>query len=130
MTQRRNFNDTTTSAPPLSVPGSPFTAAAAAGGGPGAAGLNGVGGNRSDLSKGVSSSHDYYSRQGGSADEQDFEQGLSAQERQMLELENENIVRKLETELNQVRYDPLLFSPSSLSCWPFFSFLPKSQHCV
>ncbi|KAG0318951.1 hypothetical protein BGZ97_003049 [Linnemannia gamsii] len=100
MTQRRNFNDTTTSTPPLSVPGSPFTAAA---GGPGAAGLNGVGGNRSDHSKGVSSSHDYYSRQGGSADEQDFEQGLSAQERQMLELENENIVRKLETELNQVR---------------------------
>ncbi|OAQ33172.1 hypothetical protein K457DRAFT_90222 [Linnemannia elongata AG-77] len=98
MTQRRNFNDTTSTAtPPLSVPGSPFTAA----GGPG---FNGVGGNRSDPSKGASSSHDYYSRQGGGpADDQDFEQGLTAQERQMLEMENENIVRKLETELNQVR---------------------------
>lgn len=97
MTQRRNFNDTTsTAAPPLSVPGSPFTAAGL--------GSNGVGGNRSDSLKGVSSSHDYYSRQGGGpADDQDFEQGLTAQERQMLELENENIVRKLETELNQVR---------------------------
>lgn len=98
MTQRRNFNDTTSTAtPPLSVPGSPFTAA----GGPR---FNGVGGNRSDPSKGASSSHDYYSRQGGGpADDQDFEQGLTAQERQMLEMENENIVRKLETELNQVR---------------------------
>ncbi|KAF9339799.1 hypothetical protein BGZ91_004663 [Linnemannia elongata] len=98
MTQRRNFNDTTSTAiPPLSVPGSPFTAA----GGPG---FNGVGSNRSDPSKGTSSSHDYYSRQGGRpADDQDFEQDLTAQERQMLEMENENIVRKLETELNQVR---------------------------
>lgn len=98
MTQRRTFNEPISAAtPPLSVPGSPFTAS-------GGLGSNGIGGNRSDPSKGVSSSHDYYSRQGGgAADDQDFEQGLTAQERQMLELENENIVRKLETELNQVR---------------------------
>ncbi|KAF9583588.1 hypothetical protein BGW38_009101 [Lunasporangiospora selenospora] len=36
--------------------------------------------------------------------ENDFEQGLSAEQRQMLELENENIVQRLETELNQVRH--------------------------
>ncbi|KAG0241507.1 hypothetical protein BGW41_005816 [Actinomortierella wolfii] len=36
-------------------------------------------------------------------EEDDFERGLSAQERQMLELENEHIVQQLETELNQVR---------------------------
>ncbi|KAF9306673.1 hypothetical protein BGZ74_004371 [Mortierella antarctica] len=35
--------------------------------------------------------------------EDDFEQSLTAEERQMLEMENENIVQKLETELNQVR---------------------------
>ncbi|KAF8942464.1 hypothetical protein BGZ47_006446 [Haplosporangium gracile] len=101
MTQRRNFNDTTfTSTLPPLMPGSPFTAAA----GPGATGFSGAGGNRSHPSKGVSSSHDYYSRQnGGPADDQDFEQSLTVQERQMLEMENENIVRKLETELNQVR---------------------------
>lgn len=38
-------------------------------------------------------------------EEEDFEQSLTAEERQMLEMENENIVQKLETELNQVRYD-------------------------
>lgn len=124
MAQRRNFNDIATSTLPLSVPGSPFTAA----GGPGASGLNGAGGNRSDPSKGVSSSHDYYSRQGGPADEQDFEQGLSAQEIQMLEMENENIVRKLETELNQVRYDPLLFSTLFRRVGHFLT--PKSQRYV
>ncbi|KAF9901644.1 hypothetical protein EC991_005831 [Linnemannia zychae] len=86
MSQRKNFGDTnSTSTPSLS-----------------ASGINGAGGTRSDLAKGISSSHDYHSRQG-PADEQDFEQGLTAQERQMLEMENENIVRKLETELNQVR---------------------------
>ncbi|KAG0374758.1 hypothetical protein BGX24_010000 [Mortierella sp. AD032] len=98
MTQRRNFGDTNSiSTPPL--PGSPFQPA-----GPtaGPSGLNGTGGNRSGPSQGVSSSHDYHSRHG-PADEQDFEQGLTTQERQMLEMENENIVRKLETELNQVR---------------------------
>ncbi|KAF9320716.1 hypothetical protein BG003_005167 [Podila horticola] len=36
-------------------------------------------------------------------EEDDFEQSLTAEERQMLEMENENIVQKLETELNQVR---------------------------
>jgi len=35
--------------------------------------------------------------------EEDFEQSLTAQERQMLEMENVDIVQKLETELNQVR---------------------------
>ncbi|KAF9977935.1 hypothetical protein BGZ73_004375 [Actinomortierella ambigua] len=43
-----------------------------------------------------------YSR-GDQGEEDDFERGLSAQERQMLELENEHIVHQLETELNQVR---------------------------
>jgi hypothetical protein len=38
-------------------------------------------------------------------EEDDFEQSLTAEERQMLEMENENIVQKLETELNQVRYE-------------------------
>ncbi|KAI9241775.1 MAG: hypothetical protein BYD32DRAFT_405078 [Podila humilis] len=36
-------------------------------------------------------------------EDDDFEQSLTAEERQMLEMENENIVQKLETELNQVR---------------------------
>ncbi|KAG0261762.1 Syntaxin-18 [Actinomortierella ambigua] len=40
---------------------------------------------------------------GGLGDEDDFERGLSAQERQMLELENEQIAQRLATELNQVR---------------------------
>ncbi|KAF9199637.1 hypothetical protein BGZ49_010222 [Haplosporangium sp. Z 27] len=57
---------------------------------------------------GISSSQ-YYQQQPSSAlgsgfvdDDQDFEAGLTEQERQMLQLENENIVQKLETELNQV----------------------------
>ncbi|KAF9104545.1 hypothetical protein BGX29_001719 [Mortierella sp. GBA35] len=97
MTQRRNFNETTSaSTPPLLSSGSsPYTGVAGS--------LNGIGGNRSDSSKGISSSHDFHSRHGETTDDQDFEQGLSAEERQMLEMENENIVRKLETELNQVR---------------------------
>ncbi|ORZ18341.1 hypothetical protein BCR41DRAFT_385997 [Lobosporangium transversale] len=37
-------------------------------------------------------------------DEQDFENSLTAEQRQMLQMENENIVQKLETELNQVRH--------------------------
>ncbi|KAG0029844.1 hypothetical protein BGZ81_003371 [Podila clonocystis] len=36
-------------------------------------------------------------------EEDDFEQSLTVEERQMLEMENENIVQRLETELNQVR---------------------------
>ncbi|KAF9177736.1 hypothetical protein BGZ50_008424 [Haplosporangium sp. Z 11] len=74
---------------------------------PSAAGT--IGSNRVDPSTGVSSSQYYHHQQqshnstGFVDDEQDFEQGLSAQQRQMLELENENIVQKLETELNQVR---------------------------
>ncbi|KAF8983142.1 Syntaxin-18 [Entomortierella lignicola] len=58
---------------------------------------------------GISSSQ-YYQQQSSSAlgsgfvdDDQDFEASLTEQERQMLQLENENIVQKLETELNQVR---------------------------
>ncbi|KAF9420066.1 hypothetical protein BGZ94_009232, partial [Podila epigama] len=37
-------------------------------------------------------------------EEDDFEKNLTAEERQMLEMENENIVQRLETELNQVKY--------------------------
>ncbi|KAG0213465.1 hypothetical protein BGX28_004320 [Mortierella sp. GBA30] len=64
--------------------------------------------SRTDSSTGFSSSQYYHQQHNtGSSfaadDEQDFEQSLSAQERQMLELENENIFQKLETELNQVR---------------------------
>ncbi|KAG0263067.1 hypothetical protein BG011_009360 [Mortierella polycephala] len=68
-----------------------------------------LGSNRVDPSTGVSSSQYYHHQQqshnstGFVDDERDFEQSLSVQERQMLELENENIVQKLETELNQVR---------------------------
>ncbi|KAF9921370.1 hypothetical protein FBU30_008618, partial [Linnemannia zychae] len=85
MTQRRTFNNTTD---PLS------------GSGPD----NSVSGKGSDSTKGISSSYDHHFRPSvASIEEQDFEQSLSAQDRQMLEMENENIVRKLETELNQVR---------------------------
>ncbi|KAI1314331.1 hypothetical protein EDD11_002272 [Mortierella claussenii] len=74
---------------------------------------------RADASStGVSSSSQYYQQQhqplaaaaaaaaggGGFVDpEQDFESTLTAQEQQMLQLENDHIVQKLETELNQVR---------------------------
>ncbi|KAF9358866.1 hypothetical protein BGX26_000730 [Mortierella sp. AD094] len=66
------------------------------------------GSNKPDTS-GISSSQ-YYQQQSSSSlgsgfvdEEQDFEGSLTEQERQMLQLENENIVQKLETELNQVR---------------------------
>ncbi|KAF9994931.1 hypothetical protein BGZ80_001638 [Entomortierella chlamydospora] len=66
------------------------------------------GSNKTDTS-GISSSQ-YYQQQSSSSlgsgfvdEEQDFEASLTEQERQMLQLENENIVQKLETELNQVR---------------------------
>ncbi|KAG0360317.1 hypothetical protein BGZ54_009624 [Gamsiella multidivaricata] len=58
-------------------------------------------------SKGISSAQYYHqSQQPGDGfvdEEQDFENSLTAEQRQMLQLENENIVQKLETELNQVR---------------------------
>ncbi|KAF9433659.1 hypothetical protein BGZ76_009166 [Entomortierella beljakovae] len=61
---------------------------------------------KSTESSGISSSQ-YYQQQPSSNgfvdDDQDFESSLTEQERQMLQLENENIVQKLETELNQVR---------------------------
>jgi len=67
-----------------------------------------IGSSRVDPSTGVSSSQYYhqqdYGNAGGFVDtEEDFEQSLTAQERQMLEMENVDIVQKLETELNQVR---------------------------
>ncbi|KAF8919109.1 hypothetical protein BGZ58_004684, partial [Dissophora ornata] len=58
---------------------------------------------------GVSSAqyyHQQHQQPGGSGfvdEEQDFEKSLSAEQRQMLQMENENIVQKLETELKQVR---------------------------
>ncbi|KAF9109733.1 Syntaxin-18 [Mortierella sp. AM989] len=66
------------------------------------------GSHKADAS-GISSSQ-YYQQESspslgsGFVDEdQDFEESLTEQERQMLQLENESIVQKLETELNQVR---------------------------
>ncbi|CAO3574354.1 unnamed protein product [Mortierella alpina] len=115
--------------PPSSAPqfsSSVATASATAGtAGPrtGAAAAAGtIGSSRVDPATGISSSHYYHQQQkpqqqqqhhphpphgsGGFVEddtEHDFEQNLSAQQRQMLELENETLVKQLETELNQVR---------------------------
>ncbi|KAG0057344.1 hypothetical protein BGZ83_011587 [Gryganskiella cystojenkinii] len=68
-----------------------------------------IGSSRVDPSTGVSSSQYYHQQEYGSGAggfvemEDDFEKNLTAQERQMLEMENVDIVQKLETELNQVR---------------------------
>ncbi|KAF9966066.1 hypothetical protein BGZ70_003403 [Mortierella alpina] len=88
------------------------TTARTAGAGASAAGT--IGSSRVDPATGISSSQYYHQQQHPNHhqtsgfvvdddDGQDFEQSLSAQQRQMLELENETIVKKLETELNQVR---------------------------
>ena len=110
MSQRKNLGR---NGDELSANGRPFTPppASVTGTGPGTAGT--IGSSRVDPATGISSSQYYHQQQQrphhhyGSGfvvdDEQDFEQSLSAQQRQMLELENENIVKKLETELNQVR---------------------------
>ncbi|KAF9274587.1 hypothetical protein BGZ68_000521 [Mortierella alpina] len=105
----------------MSAKGRPFTPpphlsstlAAAPATGPLGAGLGAagtIGSSRVDPATGISSSQYYHQQQHNKSssgfvvdEEQDFEQSLSAQQRQMLELENENIVKKLETELNQVR---------------------------
>ncbi|KAG0291808.1 hypothetical protein BGZ98_002858, partial [Dissophora globulifera] len=62
---------------------------------------------RTDRSAGHSSAQYYQqSMSGGSGfvdEDQDFEQSLSADQREMLQMENQDIVQKLETELNQVR---------------------------
>ncbi|KAF9931876.1 hypothetical protein BGZ65_004683 [Modicella reniformis] len=67
------------------------------------------GSKKSDTSAtGISTAQYYHHHhQGGGTmhtqDEQDFEMSLTAEERQVLQQENEDLVRKLETELNQVR---------------------------
>ncbi|KAG0246627.1 hypothetical protein BGX31_000064 [Mortierella sp. GBA43] len=60
------------------------------------------GSKRSDaLATGVSSAQYYHEHQ--RQPEQDFESSLTAEEQQVLQQENEDLVRRLETELNQVR---------------------------
>ncbi|KAF9343010.1 hypothetical protein BGX34_007351, partial [Mortierella sp. NVP85] len=56
---------------------------------------------------GFSTAHHYqqhqHHQQHHPQEEEDFETSLTAEQRQLFEQENENLVRKLETELNQVR---------------------------
>ncbi|KAG0336928.1 hypothetical protein BG004_007857, partial [Podila humilis] len=56
----------------------------------------------SNFGSNVSSSYGTSTYQDLDQDKDDFEQRLTAEERQMLQVENEHIVQQLETELNQV----------------------------